>query len=159
MAETDLAEVTMEGVKLIFRNFKGEEKKFNPPGQRNFGVLIDDENARAMQEDGWPIKWLEPREDADEGEAPQAFLPVKVKYGKGRPPLVALITSRGRTMLEERELDMLDWVTIENVDLIVRPFPWEMPDGKTGISAYLKSIYITIEEDPLEQKYAEVPVQ
>src|SRR3954465_11535199 len=35
-------------------------------GDRNFAVLLDDEVAAAMNEDGWNVKWLKPREDAEE---------------------------------------------------------------------------------------------
>lgn len=151
--------VVMEGVTTIFRNFAGKESDFNPEGKRNFCVLLDDEIANAMAEDGWNVKWLEPREDADEGEARQAFLQIKMRYDKGRPPKIVLITSRGQTHLEEEDVDMLDWADIKNVDLIFRPFPWTMADGRSGLSAYLQSMYVTIQEDVLEQKYAEQDVQ
>ena len=51
-------------------------------------------------------------------------------------------------------METLDWVDILNVDLIVRPYEWSV-NGKTGVKAYLQSIYVTIEEDPLEIKYSE----
>jgi hypothetical protein len=143
----------MEGVRLIFRNFSGKESQYNREGDRNFGVLIDDELAKALSEDGWNVKVLAPREE-DEDSLAQAWLPVKVSF-KGRPPRIVLITSRGRTNLGEHEVEMLDWADVQNVDLIVRPYEWSV-NQKTGISAYLQSIYVTIEEDELEKKYAEM---
>lgn len=147
--------VLMEGVRIIFRNFTGKEGQYNREGDRNFAVLLEDSVANAMLEDGWNIKWLKPREE-DEGEdaAPQAYLPVSVNF-KGRPPRIVLITSRGRSNLDEESIEMLDWADIINVDLIVRPYEWVVNE-KSGIKAYLQSIYVTIEEDALEIKYSEL---
>lgn len=145
--------VMMEGVRIIFRNFAGKEGKYNREGDRNFAVLLDDEVANAMAEDNWNIKWLQPRED-DEEQTPQAYLPVSLGY-KGRPPRVVMITSRGRTNLDESQVELLDWANIINVDLIVRPYEWTV-NGKSGIKAYLQSLYVTIEEDALESKYSEL---
>jgi hypothetical protein len=149
--------VLMEGVRIIFRNFSGKEGQYNREGDRNFAVLLDDQVAEAMAADGWNVKWLKPRED-DEGEKEQAYLSVSLNFSKGRPPRVVLVTSRGRTNLDERDIDLLDWADITNVDLIVRPYEWTVSD-KSGIKAYLQSIYVTIEEDPLELKYADLDQQ
>jgi hypothetical protein len=147
----------MEGVRIIFRNFSGKEGQYNREGDRNFAVLLDDTAAEAMTSDGWNVKWLKPRED-DEEETQQAYLPVSVNFEKGRPPRVVLITSRGRTNLDADGVELLDWADITNVDLIVRPYTWEV-SGKTGVKAYLQSLYVTIEEDALERKYAEMDSQ
>lgn len=144
----------MEGVRIIFRNFTGREDQYNREGSRNFAVLLDEEIATAMAADDWSVKWLKPRTE-EEGEAPQAYLPIALKYDKGRPPRVVLITSRGRTNLDESQVEMLDWVDILNVDLIISPYHWSV-NGKTGVKAYLQSLYVTIEEDPLEIKYREI---
>lgn len=141
--------VTMEGVRIVFRNFSGKEGKFNREGDRGFAVLLDPDVASRMESDGWNVKWLKPREPEDD---PQAYLPVAISY-KGKPPRVVMLTSRARTNLGEMEIDVLDWVDIQNVDLIVRPYQWVVND-KSGIKAYLKSIFVTIEEDELELKYA-----
>jgi hypothetical protein len=69
-----------------------------------------------------------------------------------------MITSRGRTHLDESSVETLDWVDILNVDLIVRPYEWNV-NGRGGIKAYLQSLYVTIEEDPLEIKYSELEQQ
>lgn len=145
--------VMMEGVRIIFRNFAGKEGQYNREGDRNFAVLLDETIANTMAEDGWNIKWLKPREE-DEDDTRQAYLPVSVNF-KGRPPRIVLITSRGRTNLDEDTVESLDWVDILNVDLIIRPYEWTV-NGKSGIKAYLQSIYVTIEEDPLEIKYSEL---
>jgi hypothetical protein len=145
--------VLMEGVRIIFRNFAGKEGQYNREGDRYFAVLLDEKVAQEMAEDGWNVKMLQPRTE-EEGESPQAYLPVSVNF-KGRPPRIVLITSRGRTNITEHEVEMLDWVDILNVDLIVRPYEWTVNE-KSGIKAYLQSLYMTIEEDPLEAKYSEL---
>jgi hypothetical protein len=139
----------MENARIIFRNFEGKEGQYNQKGDRNFCVLLDDDLARQMDEDGWNIKMLKPRE---EGDAPQPYIQVSVGYGKGRPPRIVMITTHNRTDLGEQDVEVLDWVDISNVDLIIRPYNWEV-NGKGGIKAYLKSLFVTIEEDYLEQKY------
>lgn len=149
--------VLMEGVRIIFRNFSGKEGQYNREGDRNFAVLLDEKVAEEMAADDWNVKWLKPRED-EEDEPPQAYLPVSVNFDKGRPPRVVLITSRGRTNLGADDVELLDWADITNVDLIVRPYAWDV-SGKSGIKAYLQSLYVTIEEDELERKYADVDAQ
>lgn len=146
-------QVTMEGMRIIFKNFKGLEGKYNRAGDRSFCVLLDEKTAKRMERDGWNVKALRARE---EGDPEQPYLPVAVNFDSGRPPRIMMITSRGRTELDEDSCEVLDWAEIINVDLIVNPYHWSMPDGKSGVKAYLKSMYVTIEEDDLDRKYADV---
>lgn len=145
--------LTMEGAKIIFRNLAGREGKYNREGDRNFCVLLDVVTARAMEEDGWNIKRLRPREE-DEGLEPQAYLPVSVSY-KSRPPRVVLITSKGRTPLTEDVVEFVDMVDIKYVDLTINPYKWEV-NGKGGVKAYLSTLYVIVHEDPLDLKYADL---
>lgn len=145
--------LTIRNAKIFSRNFSGEEGKYNPAGRRNFCVFIDDLRvAEEMKADGWNIRFLEPRE---ESEQRRAFMQVAVSY-KNRPPKVVLISSRGQTMLEEDKINMLDWAEIDNVDLTINPSRWDV-NGNKGIKAYLRSIYVTIVEDELDQLYSNVP--
>jgi hypothetical protein len=143
--------ILFEDARIIFRNFAGKEGKFNREGDRNFCVLLDNDLATQLDTDGWNVKALKARE---EGDPDQPYMQVSVSF-KGRPPKVVMITSRGRTDLTEDEIDLLDWADILQVDLIIRPYTWEV-GGKGGIKAYLKSIFVTIEEDALDLKYADV---
>lgn len=144
-------QVTIEDAQIIFRNFEGKEGQYNRKGDRNFAVVIPDaETADQMLADGWNIKFLEPR---DEGDLPTPYLSVTVNY-QNRPPNVVMITSGGRTHLTEDTVETLDWADIRTVDMIINPYVWDV-NGKTGVKAYLKSLYVTIEEDELALKYAE----
>ena len=143
--------ILVEDARIVFRNFAGKEGQYNREGDRNFCLLLDEELARQLEEDGWNIKALRARE---EGDPDQPYLQVSVGF-KGRPPKIVMITSKGRTTLTEGEVEILDWIDIEKTDLIVRPYNWEV-SGKTGIKAYLKSLFVTVAEDALEIKYADL---
>jgi hypothetical protein len=143
--------VVMEDVRIVFRNFAGKEGQYNRAGDRNFAVLLNEDVAEAMAKDGWNVKALKARE---EGDPEQPYLTVAVSF-KGRPPRIVMITSRGRTNLDEDECELIDWADIVTTDLIVRPYHWEV-GGRTGVKAYLQSIYVTINEDELELKYADL---
>ncbi len=146
--------ITIENAKIGFRNFTGKESQFNRKGSRNFCIFLEPELAKTLDSDGWNVKFLEPR-DPDEDR--QAYLPVEVKYLK-YPPKITLITAgAGRQFLDEDTVNILDWAEFESVDLIVRPYNWEL-NGKEGVKAYLKTMYVTIVEDELAKKYRDVPV-
>lgn len=140
--------VTLEDVTPIFRNFAGKEGKFNKAGDRNFSILLDPDRAEQMEKDGWNVKYLKAR---DEGEEPQAYLQVAVSY-KARPPKMVMITSRGLTYLGEDEIDVLDYVDVEQCDVTLNPYEWDV-SGNQGVKAYAVSVYIKIVEDYLELKW------
>lgn len=161
MPQRNDGSITFEGARIIFRNFAGKEGQYNREGDRNFCVLLDEEVARTLDADGWNIKTLKPREDAEEGEPDQPYLHVTVGF-KGRPPTIVMLTSidgkiTKRTNLGEEECEILDWADISNVDLMVRPYTWNVGD-KTGVKAYLKSIYVTVELDELGAKYENIGI-
>lgn len=141
--------IVLENARIGFRNFEGREGRFNAAGARNFCVFLNTDQAHALEKEGWAIRWTHPN---DPDEEPTGFLPVSVKYGY-IPPKIALVKKGGLpTELGENEVSMLDKAEIENVDLVIRPYNWEV-NGHAGVKAYLKSMYVKLVEDPLAAKY------
>lgn len=153
-SSTPPAEITIEGAKIARRNFTGNETMYNAAGRRNFLLLLDPKDAEKLNGMGWNIKQFKIREDDEEGKEPQSFVKVNVSFDKGRPPHIVMLTSRGRNIINEEQVELLDYVDVETLDLIVREYKYEGRQGDSGgISVYLKSMYVKIHEDALELKY------
>ena len=141
----------IDDARIIYRNFSGAPSKFNREGDRNFAVVIDDEDiCDALVNDGWNVKIKPPRE---EGDNPFMFLPIKIKFND-RGPRVYLKTGRNINKLDEETVSILDNVDILSVDLDVRPYDWEV-NGKEGRTAYLQSMQVEQEIDRFAERFAE----
>jgi len=148
MANQRIPNISVENARIIFRNFAGKESKFNAKGKRNFCLVLDNDVAEDLKDIGWNIKYLSPR---DPDDVPQAYLQVAVAFDNF-PPKIWLITGGKKTELTEDTISVLDYAEIENVDVIVRPYVWEV-NGKSGVKAYVKNMYVTIAENEFEKKY------
>lgn len=141
----------IDDARIIYRNFTGEASQFNRAGDRNFSVLIEDEQiANELRDHGWNVKIKQARE---EGDTPFMHLPVKVKFND-RGPSVYLVSGSNRVKLDEETIGMLDNIDILGVDLDIRPFDWEV-NGKAGRAAYLQSICVTQDIDRFAQRFEE----
>lgn len=148
MANQRISNISVENARIIFRNFAGKESKFNAKGKRNFCLVLDNDVAEDLKDIGWNIKYLSPR---DPDDVSQAYLQVAVAFDNF-PPKIWLITGGKKTELNEETVSVLDYAEIENVDVIVRPYIWEV-NGKSGVKAYVKNMYVTIAENEFEKKY------
>ena len=133
----------IDDARIIYRNFAGRGDKYNREGDRNFAVVIpDEETADELTNLGWNVKIKPPRED---GDTPFMFLPVKVKFND-RGPNVYLKTGNVQNKLDDESVGLLDNIDIIGVDLDIRPFDWDV-NGKQGRTAYLQSIRVIQDVD------------
>ena len=146
--------VTIEDARIIFRNLSGKKDKWNPSGDRSFGLVLTPELAQQMAADGWNVKWIDPR---DEGDDAMAWLPVAVNY-ENRPPRVTAIMSKSgnKTLLTEDTVGEIDSFDLINVDVVIRAYDWHV-NGKDGRKAYLQTMYAMVYEDDLMFKYRDTP--
>ena len=141
----------MEGVKLVFRNFRGEGGEYNAPGDRNCHVVIPPEMVEVLTMQGWNVRLYQPK---DESIMPFHILKFNISY---KIPALApkVFGVRGNNTpvpIPEDVISSLDYQTFTNVDLEIRPYKWTK-GGRSGISAYLSTGYFVMEEDYLAQKY------
>ena len=147
----------IDDARIIFRNFSGRPDKYNREGDRNFALIIPNQDiADALMNDtneygvSWKVKIKEPRE---EGDAPFMHLPVNVKFND-RGPKVVLISGNNQTPLDEDTVSILDDINISCVDMDIRPYDGESTYGPFR-SAYLQTMYVTQEIDRLGRKYSQ----
>lgn len=145
--------ISIEDARIIFKNFAGEERQYNDKGKRNFNIDLRKDDAERLRDFGFNVRVRPPRNEDDD---PQYLLQVAISY-KYRNPKVVLITSKAKRELDEDSIDILDKIDFAKVDLTIRPYNWEMPNGQSGVKAYLNSIYVTMEEDEFSKKYDDYP--
>lgn len=139
----------IENAHIIFRNFSGKADTYNRAGDRNFAVEIEDqEKAERLREDGWNVKEWTP-EDGDT----VYYLPVKMRFDVIPPKIyrISSVTNK-KIMMTEENISQFDSEEFRTVDIIIRPYNWDV-NGKSGTTAYVKTMYVTIEEDEFARKY------
>ena len=150
----------VENARIVYKNFSGKKTEYNDEGNRNFGVLITDEDAARLVADGWNVKYMKPRDD-DPDEYRQPWLPVKVKFGMYPPIAYMILPNKGnpkKIKLDEETIGQLDWSYVESCDMQIRPYNYPGRPGRpAGVTAYLKCLYATIRQDNLEVKYGSIP--
>ena len=139
----------IEDARIIYRNFAGIGSKYNREVDRNFAVIIpNQEIADELIADEWAVKIKPPR---DEDDSPFMYLPVKVKFN-GRGPAAYVKSGNSVQRLNEETIGMLDEIDIQSVDMDLRAYDWEV-NGKTGRSAYLQAINVIQNIDRFGAQY------
>jgi hypothetical protein len=131
--------------RIIWKNFSGRGDRFNREGDRNFHLVIPDQETCEMLQndvneygDSWNVKIKPARE---EGEAPFMHMMVKVKFN-GRGPNVYLVSGSKQVALNEDTISCLDDIDILSVDLDIRPYDDKLPNGNSFRTAYLSAMRV-----------------
>lgn len=150
-------EITIQDAQIKWTNFSGRPTKFKPDGgERTFVVVLPQKLAEDMAKDGWHVRFPDDPDDDEEGIIRDPIISVKLGYSpNARPPKIVLITSNGPQFLTQDMVEILDSMDFSNVDLKFNSSNWDF-GGKSGVKAYLKSMYLTMDEDELDRKYASI---
>lgn len=151
MAEQKRDYLDIENAQLMFRNFSGKPTKYvKNGGIRNFSIVLDQDTADRLLRDGWNIRQLAKRNPDD---PIRYLLTVAVSYDN-YPPKIAKKTERSKKVvyLDQEDIDCLDYDDIIKADVRISPYHWTV-NGNSGIKAYLKSLYVTIAEDPFADEF------
>lgn len=149
--------IQIDDARIVFRNFSGRGDKFNRDGDRNFAVVIPNEEIKdALLEDvneygvPWNVKIRQPRE---EGDDPFMYMKVKVKF-TDFGPAIYLRSGRTKRRLTEETIGILDSITIASVNMDIRAYD---DTGSYGPfrSAYLQSIEVIQQVDRFADGYDE----
>jgi len=160
-SKNSVGNISIENAQIGFRNFSGKEGKFNAAGNRNFVVFLEKDLATQLERDGWNVRWLKAR---DPEEDVQGILQVKVGFGNYPPKIVLVkpvyrlsdMQNASKSELHEDTVHILDWAELDHVDLIIRPYSYDV-NGKQGIKAYLKTMYAVLSVDPFADRYEFTP--
>lgn len=147
----NIENIKIENARIVFRNFSGKPTKYNSKGGvLSFAVVIEDHDfAEQIKAEGWNIKRFKPK---DEEDNPDYYLPVKVRYDN-YPPHIYLCSNRHKTLLNEETVGSLDYADISGVDVIITPNVYDDINGRSGISAYVKTMYVNVIVDEFAAKY------
>ena len=149
--------------RIIWKNFSGRGDRFNREGDRNFHLVIPDQETcdlllddKNKFGDSWNVKIKPARE---EGDAPFMHMLVKVKFN-GRGPNVYLDRGPGKEplVLNEDTIACLDDIDIMSVDLDIRPYDDELPNGTSFRTAYLSGmcVYQRVDRFAAEDGYLDI---
>lgn len=149
------SDLMIEDAKLLFTNFAGSPTRYNSEGgKREFSVALPLDLVEDLERDGWNVKY---RKNADgEFDPERPYLGVKVSY-KFRAPAIWLITGGRKQLMTEDTVGTLDNITIKTADVVIHPSVYDVR-GQQGISAYVKELYVVMNDESASfaSKYADL---
>ena len=144
-------QLVIDDAKLLFHNFSGAKTDFNALGNRNFDVILpDNEMAIAMGQKGWNVKIRRPRDPEDD---PYYTLNVKINMASRWPPKIVEAGKRQQIVYDESMLNKLDNLPMEDIGIVINGSEWENERYGKGVKAYLDQFYFRARPSIFGNKY------
>lgn len=131
--------IEINNAKILWKNFTGVSGFYDKEGGRNFClVLPDDASVNFFEQNGYSVaiksSGVEVREFI-------RYLKVKLKFNNGEPTII--LESNNKTIrVDENLVSVLDFIKIKSIDMSIKPYHWELPNGEHGQIAYLNSMTV-----------------
>jgi len=122
----------LEHATLIFRNFSGKPRQYNPGGLRSFGVLIDASITDDMIVEGWNIK------TAKENVKDKSFSFLLIALAS-ETVFLPRVNLNGKFL---GDIAKLDTTVIEDATLEISGKFWEFGE-RSGYKAYMETLELT----------------
>lgn len=147
--------ITIEDTRFIFKtNFSGDPSRDTfGSTERKANIILDEETAAMLYDEGFNVKETKPRPDEEEGWEPTKFVAIKANYNSKWPPKIYLVSNgKPPVLLDEETVGELDYCYVENVDVVCNEYVNEDRGTK---SLYIRTMYVTCstDDDPFNEKY------
>lgn len=143
--------ITINDAKILWPNLSGATVKYNERGRRYFHLLLTEEQANKLTNDyGLNCRLHKAKnEDMEDYWTLQVF----ARFDK-YPPKIYQISGNNYIQLTEETVGLLDGADIAHCDLTINPSFWkDETGGRTGYKAYVETMFVTLNVDPLMAQY------
>lgn len=145
MIEVEGRKVSIRGAQVVpsLKNFKGD--KFGPSGQRDFVIMLDEEQEQVLTELGYHVFYFE-KEVKETGEIQRIpELKIRVRFDKFPPEIYTLVgdVHGVQTQLDADTVEELNNLRFLECYITFTPYNWVV-NGKPGTTAYLRTMYVVI---------------
>ena len=137
---------------IAYSNFAGRPTPYKPEGGVRTVTFVMPENiVDDLMRDGWKVRKQE-FEDGSYRYLLEATFLFRTREGKLRDPKIFIVKKDGFIHVTEEIADTLDHAEIVSADAVIGAYYYDYA-GKQGIKAYINSLYLTIKENPIDEKY------
>ena len=177
-------DLNVENAAIVYKNFAGDPTRVNPAGgKRTFALVLNEEYAVRLVNQGWNVKVKEIKDQFEEGDKSltvsyfdydrnyreqfdnaMIYTEIVVNENATYPPRIYKVTELdgNKSMIEvpPAQYYRLDKEELFSIDIVIHPYQHGRsianPDAKKG---YLKSMYaMAMPVNDFGGKYAGIPI-